>query len=559
MMQRMQRHAVLILLIALIETLVVTTARGQVRLNCTSFGDNNCDSGVQCIESDVKGVLTPECAYVTCHSNLIKVYVPKGSLDNSSFQASRKLCAETGGYLPPASFDTCIRSLLEKVYPAEQNRASWKGDEHLFKVNPTVVGLDNVLATCVKPVFDICNMKTLSVGDYLFYLPWGYDPVSKTGNQTALAKCKNQVPSNKQNSVELVLNATGYFTDLKTCLLNFRSAVSGSRNPALTWLTEDSSPGAVVCRMQDECFTPARGNRCPATCESNPFKSGYTCVSSSTNPSCSSGYQRTQYGSNIFCADADECTTSHHCYSETEQCVNTIGSYNCRCSPGKPFDEILKRCVDPRVCQDRCPEGHKCLHSDRTTAHCVKNNSDSTACPTGYRAHTKVGCVDDDECLGATHGCPSNLECRNNFGSFSCRCSVGYDFSPTGGQCFDVDECQRGQHNCWGETYCQNTIGGYSCPCKPGFTISNRRGCIDFDECLTRLACTAPNTECTNQKGSFVCACKRGFHGLTCKDVDECLEPGACMSPNTQCVNYPGFFSCECKAGFHGTDCSETD
>ena len=43
--------------------------------------------------------------------------------------------------------------------------------------------------------------------------------------------------------------------------------------------------------------------------------------------------------------DADECTTSHHCYSETEQCVNTIGSYNCRCSPGKPFDEILKRCV----------------------------------------------------------------------------------------------------------------------------------------------------------------------------------------------------------------------
>ena len=105
-------------------------------------------------------------AYVTCHSNLIKVYVPKGSLDNSSFQASRKLCAETGGYLPPASFDTCITSLLEKVYPAEQNRASWRGDEHLFKVNSTVVGLDNVLATCVKPgmntallcahVFNIC-------------------------------------------------------------------------------------------------------------------------------------------------------------------------------------------------------------------------------------------------------------------------------------------------------------------------------------------------------------------------------------------------------------------
>ena len=36
-------------------------AGGQVRLNCTSFGDNNCDSGVQCIESDVNGVLTPEC------------------------------------------------------------------------------------------------------------------------------------------------------------------------------------------------------------------------------------------------------------------------------------------------------------------------------------------------------------------------------------------------------------------------------------------------------------------------------------------------------------------
>ena len=49
------------------------------------------------------------------------------------------------------------------------------------------------------------------------------------------------------------------------------------------------------------------------------------------------------------CLDLDECETRTHSCKETEQCVDTLGSYHCRCALGYT-DNGLNTCVDDNEC-----------------------------------------------------------------------------------------------------------------------------------------------------------------------------------------------------------------
>ena len=88
---------------------------------------------------------------------------------------------------------------------------------------------------------------------------------------------------------------------------------------------------------------------------------------------------------------------SNHSCKKTEQCIDTLGSYHCRCAAGY-IDNGLNTCVD------------------------------------------------DNECYSGAHLCDKNATCFNTEGSHECTCLDGYAMND--GVCLDEDECQTGNHNC---------------------------------------------------------------------------------------------------------------
>lgn len=115
-----------------------------------------------------------------------------------------------------------------------------------------------------------------------------------------------------------------------------------------------------------------------------------------------------------------------------QRCLNTFGSFWCRCRPGFV------------------------LSSDG------------------------LSCDDVDECRG---GAQCRHRCENLPGGFRCHCPNGYR-PQRGGQCLDVDECQEGTHSCGAEQRCINAYGGHRCVptelCSAPYRPDNRThgGCV---------------------------------------------------------------------------------
>ncbi|NXH20755.1 EGFL6 protein, partial [Bucco capensis] len=80
------------------------------------------------------------------------------------------------------------------------------------------------------------------------------------------------------------------------------------------------------------------------------------------------------------CIDIDECSTGHAVCSYNRRCINTFGSYYCKCQHGYELKYISD-------------------HYD---------------------------CVDVNECVANTHRCNVHAECLNTKGSFKCKCKQGY-------------------------------------------------------------------------------------------------------------------------------------
>ncbi|XP_018409991.1 PREDICTED: nephronectin isoform X1 [Nanorana parkeri] len=80
------------------------------------------------------------------------------------------------------------------------------------------------------------------------------------------------------------------------------------------------------------------------------------------------------------CADVDECATGKAVCPRFRKCVNTFGSYICKCYPG--YDLI--------------------------------------------HAHGKYQCFDIDECYTGQYQCSNFARCFNTPGSYRCKCNDGY-------------------------------------------------------------------------------------------------------------------------------------
>ncbi|XP_069694529.1 fibrillin-2 isoform X2 [Periplaneta americana] len=325
---------------------------------------------------------------------------------------------------------------------------------------------------------------------------------------------------------------------------------------------------------------------------------GYNCVDRvDQRTACGHGYRYNT--TTLNCQDVNECTEkSHNCDSLTQFCINTHGGFQCQtrhripiqtCPAGFRMDKDSRTCVDVNECVEnhpKCSNGEDCLNTIgsfqcirkiRADTSVPTTTSSSTSlgpnsnqqCPAGFRFNTQVGrCFDVNECEEGTHVC--NLEaCINEPGGYRCapksstessQCQTGFQFEQATGTCIDIDECDENlDPPCDSNQDCRNTQGGFLCVCKTGFQLDPiLRACVDVNECQVNKHDCLPSQRCDNTIGSYHCirftSCGTGYtlNAQTgqCEDDDECvLGTDNCrhLGPMWQCRNTLGSFRCERK------------
>lgn len=340
-----------------------------------------------------------------------------------------------------------------------------------------------------------------------------------------------------------------------------------------------NSPGSYRCR----CRLGYQGNG--THCISDGTCDGVVCGQNSACIPRSVGSRERQCvcvdgwtGDGRSCFDIDECQAVNNSCHQHADCVNTLGSFSCRCKlgyVGSGFD-----CKSDGTCA-----GVVC-HSNATCRNLIRGPT--CVCKDGYRG-SGTACADVDECQTSDNECHSNADCLNSIGSYSCQCKPGYQgngfacksdgtcagvrchpeatceqnprpvcvckpgYEGDGRKCSDIDECLGDVHKCHQEAKCVNTVGSYNCSCKLGFE-GDGYNCKPDGTCAG-VVC-ALDAECvTTPSNARICECKAGFtgNGLECRDIDECAQLSHKCHRKAKCVNQPGSYVCRCKPGYYGS------
>ncbi|NWV62189.1 MATN2 protein, partial [Malurus elegans] len=228
----------------------------------------------------------------------------------------------------------------------------------------------------------------------------------------------------------------------------------------------------------------------------------------------------------------------HHC---DHFCINTPGSYLCRCKQGYILNADQKTCSTQDLC---AVEKHACEQI------CVNTpGSYVCQCYEGYElAANGKNCVVVDYCALDNHGCQH--ECVNTEDSYYCRCHPGFILNPDKRTCRRPDYCSLQDHGC--EQECVNTDDSYFCRCQEGFRLNpDKKTCKKVNFCaLSQHDC---EHECVNMEESFVSKCHPGYtqqhHGNTCSnELDHCAESN--HGCEQLCLNTGDSYVCQCSEGF---------
>ncbi|XP_022616625.1 nephronectin-like [Seriola dumerili] len=211
-----------------------------------------------------------------------------------------------------------------------------------------------------------------------------------------------------------------------------------------------------------------------------------------------------RYGNSVECCwgwrQMDRGRCRPHCQQGCKH-GECVGPDRCKCHPGytgKACNQDLNECgLKPRPCKHRCmniPGSYKCY------------------CLDGYTLQPDGSCRNARTCYHAN----CQYGCEVSKGAVQCTCpSPGLRLGPDRRTCVDIDECVSGGGVCPRHRKCVNTFGSFMCKCHLGFKltyINGRYMCIDKD---TRPFCSL-------NPSSPKCRCKDG----SCKAVPKVtLEP----------------------------------
>ncbi|XP_075963243.1 epidermal growth factor-like protein 6 [Anarhichas minor] len=180
--------------------------------------------------------------------------------------------------------------------------------------------------------------------------------------------------------------------------------------------------GECVGPNKCKCFPGYTGKTCNQDlneCGLKPRPCEHRCMNTygSYKCYCLNGYTVMPDGS---CANSRTCSAAHCQYG----CEEVQGEIRCLCpSAGLQLGQDGRACVDI----DECVTGNNLCPYDRQ---CVNTfGSYFCKCQNGYDlkyVDGKYDCVDLDECAASTHRCSHHAVCVNTQGSFRCRCQSGF-------------------------------------------------------------------------------------------------------------------------------------
>ncbi|XP_056287696.1 epidermal growth factor-like protein 6 isoform X1 [Pseudoliparis swirei] len=180
--------------------------------------------------------------------------------------------------------------------------------------------------------------------------------------------------------------------------------------------------GECVGPNKCKCFPGYTGKTCNQDlneCGLKPRPCEHRCMNTygSYKCYCLNGYTVMSDGS---CANSRTCSAAHCQYG----CEEVQGGIRCVCpSVGLQLGQDRRTCVDIDECvtgKNLCPYDRQCVNTF---------GSYFCKCQEGFDlkyVEGKYDCVDLDECASSTHKCSHHAGCVNTQGSFRCRCKSGF-------------------------------------------------------------------------------------------------------------------------------------
>ncbi|KAL8623139.1 hypothetical protein ACOMHN_063359 [Nucella lapillus] len=277
------------------------------------------------------------------------------------------------------------------------------------------------------------------------------------------------------------------------------------------------------------CDAHFYGGQCDVYCRAKDDVTGhYSCHPVTGIKQCHPGWE----GSSCD-RDINECLEGP-CYNNAE-CVNTPGSYECRCPDaygGKNCDLVISQCASTP-----CQHGGTCSGTKW---------SYSCKCPTewtGRNCHIQV-----NPCR--SNPCQHSGTCRRITppGLYACICTAGWTGKNCNSEVNDCDDLPY-QH---GGTCLKKPLAEYECRCLEDYKGKNcelMKNPCNPQPCLNSGTCHRLTHD------SYTCFCPHGWEGARCKNSTSLCNPNPCKNQAT-CNDTGVSYLCHCSAGWKGENCT---